>query len=164
MNLAACLVTRLTTTIKKKKQFNGNVLEKCFRYKWWKCRNDWKVWRSWEMEFYFLMQRPIFLLHSTTAPFLPSSIIIWSTLTQSNVVEKHCQRHNGSKGWVLLTKVTFLGHISSFTQWFLGHNCKKNTFSCKGSHPARKVQFFNIVQTGGEGVIPMFKNDVVKFV
>ena len=29
---------------------------------------------------------------------------------------KHCQRHNGPVGWVLLTKVTSLGHItSSFT-------------------------------------------------
>ena len=25
---------------------------------------------------------------------------------------KHCQRHNGPKGWVLLTKVTSLGHIT----------------------------------------------------
>ena len=116
---------------KERKQFKGNVLEKCLRCKWWKCRNDWKVWRSWEMEFYFLMQRPIFLLHSTTAPFLPLSIIFWSTLTQSNIVKKHCQRHNGLKGWVLLTKVTSLGHISSFTQWFLGHNCKKIWFRVK---------------------------------
>ena len=26
---------------------------------------------------------------------------------------KHCQRHNGPEGWVLLTKVTSLGHITS---------------------------------------------------
>ena len=26
---------------------------------------------------------------------------------------KHCQRHNGPEGWVLLTKVTYLGHIAS---------------------------------------------------
>ena len=26
---------------------------------------------------------------------------------------KHCQRHNGPEGWVLLTKVTPLGHITS---------------------------------------------------
>ena len=26
---------------------------------------------------------------------------------------KHCQRHNGPKGWVLLTKVSSLGHITS---------------------------------------------------
>ena len=26
---------------------------------------------------------------------------------------KHCQRHNGSKGWVQLTKVTCFGHITS---------------------------------------------------
>ena len=34
----------------------------------------------------------------------------------------------------------------------------------KGSLCARKVQFFNIVQTGGGGVIPMFKNYDVNFV
>ena len=28
-------------------------------------------------------------------------------------IKKHCQRHNGPKGWVLLTKVTSLGHIAS---------------------------------------------------
>ena len=27
--------------------------------------------------------------------------------------EKHCQRHNGPEGWVLLTKLTSLGHITS---------------------------------------------------
>ena len=26
---------------------------------------------------------------------------------------KHCQRHNGPKGWVLLTKLTSFGHITS---------------------------------------------------
>ena len=26
---------------------------------------------------------------------------------------KHCQRHNGPEGWVLLNKVTSLGHITS---------------------------------------------------
>ena len=26
---------------------------------------------------------------------------------------KHCQRHNGPEGWVLLTKVTSLGHITN---------------------------------------------------
>ena len=30
------------------------------------------------------------------------------------VLNKHCQRHNGPEGWVLLTKVTSLGHITSF--------------------------------------------------
>ena len=35
----------------------------------------------------------------------------------------------------------------------------------KGSHPARKVQFFlKIVQTGGRGVKPMFKHYVVNLV
>ena len=29
------------------------------------------------------------------------------------LVLKHCQWHNGPKGWVLLTKVTSLGHIAS---------------------------------------------------
>ena len=28
-------------------------------------------------------------------------------------IYKHCQRHNGPEGWVLLTKVTSLGHITS---------------------------------------------------
>ena len=26
---------------------------------------------------------------------------------------KHCQRHNGPEGWVLITKVSYLGHITS---------------------------------------------------
>ena len=26
---------------------------------------------------------------------------------------KHCQRHNGPEGWVLLTKITSLGHITN---------------------------------------------------
>ena len=30
-----------------------------------------------------------------------------------NIFMKHCQRHNGPEGWVLLTKVTSLGHITS---------------------------------------------------
>ena len=27
---------------------------------------------------------------------------------------KHCQRHNGPEGWVLVTKVTYLGHITNY--------------------------------------------------
>ena len=27
--------------------------------------------------------------------------------------KKHCQRHNGPEGWVLITKVSYLGHITS---------------------------------------------------
>ena len=27
--------------------------------------------------------------------------------------QKHCQRHNGPEGWVLITKVSYLGHITS---------------------------------------------------
>ena len=34
---------------------------------------------------------------------------------------KHCQRHNGPQGWVLVTKVTSLGHIKS-SQTNLGSN------------------------------------------
>ena len=29
------------------------------------------------------------------------------------IIIKHCQRHNGPEGWVLLPKVTSLGHITS---------------------------------------------------
>ena len=28
--------------------------------------------------------------------------------------KKHCQRHNGPEGWVLVTKVTYLGHITNY--------------------------------------------------
>ena len=31
----------------------------------------------------------------------------------NNYFEKHCQRHNGPEGWVLLTKLTAFGHITS---------------------------------------------------
>ena len=30
----------------------------------------------------------------------------------STTSQKHCQRHNGPKGWVLLTKVTYFSHIT----------------------------------------------------
>ena len=35
------------------------------------------------------------------------------SVKESNFNEKHCQRHNGPKGWVLLSKLTSLGHITS---------------------------------------------------
>ena len=38
---------------------------------------------------------------------------IWSDKTLSIYLSKHCQRHNGPEGWVLLTKATSLGHITS---------------------------------------------------
>ena len=48
------------------------------------------------------------------------------------------------------------------------HNFKaaleRKTARYKGSLHVRKVQFFNIVQTGGGGVKTMFKNYVVNFV
>ena len=34
-------------------------------------------------------------------------------LSEGQLGSKHCQRHNGPEGWVLLTKVTSLGHITS---------------------------------------------------
>ena len=33
--------------------------------------------------------------------------------TRPGFNQKHCQRHNGPEGWVVLTKVTPLGHITS---------------------------------------------------
>ena len=36
----------------------------------------------------------------------------WVNLKRNEEM-KHCQRHNGPEGWVLLTKVTSLGHITS---------------------------------------------------
>ena len=61
-----------------------------------------------------------------------SSLLLWSCGSQSKkdkvaqantpvitiynpapMCQKHCQRHNGPEGWVLLTKVTSLGHITS---------------------------------------------------
>ena len=29
------------------------------------------------------------------------------------IILQHCQRHNGPEGWVLLTKLTSLGHVTS---------------------------------------------------
>ena len=31
-----------------------------------------------------------------------------------NIRIKHCQRHNGPEGWVLVTKVMYLGHITNY--------------------------------------------------
>ena len=36
-----------------------------------------------------------------------------SKITRLVSFSKHCQRHNGPEGWVLLIKVTSLGHITS---------------------------------------------------
>ena len=37
----------------------------------------------------------------------------WCETLNSNLIEKHCQRHNGPEGWVHLAKVTSWGHITS---------------------------------------------------
>ena len=34
-------------------------------------------------------------------------------LKKNDKILKHCQRHNGPEGWVLITKVSYLGHITS---------------------------------------------------
>ena len=39
--------------------------------------------------------------------------------TFSLLGKKHCQRHNGPEGWVLVTKVTSLDHITSSQQIFI---------------------------------------------
>ena len=51
---------------------------------------------------------------------LSSSTMVWSysaniviTNQEAREIIKHCQRHNGPEDWVLLTKVTYLGHITS---------------------------------------------------
>ena len=113
MNLTTRFVTRLTTTIKKK----NNLMAMCWRNVF--VTNDGNVgtierfeevekWNftSWCRGRSSSCIRP---LH----PFYLLSIIIWSTFTQSYIVETHCQRHRGSEGWVLLTKVTSLGHFTS---------------------------------------------------
>ena len=40
-------------------------------------------------------------------------VICWNQISHSNWQSKHCQRHNGSEGWVLVTKVTSFGHFTS---------------------------------------------------
>ena len=49
----------------------------------------------------------LFLWVSTTW-FLKSSTVVWGSTTfgRTKNEDKHCQRHNGPEGWVLLTKVT----------------------------------------------------------
>ena len=37
----------------------------------------------------------------------------WCETLNSNLIEKHCQRHNWPKAWVHLAKVTSWGHITS---------------------------------------------------
>ena len=49
--------------------------------------------------------------HSLSCNYCPSH----SKLSAANN-QKHCQRHNGSEGWVLLTRVISLGHIKVLTQ------------------------------------------------
>ena len=36
-----------------------------------------------------------------------------SPFDHRHTYKKHCQRHNGPEGWVLLTKVTSLGHVTN---------------------------------------------------
>ena len=39
---------------------------------------------------------------------------VWSQGSSDQPMDKkHCQRHNGAKGWVRLTKVTYFSHITS---------------------------------------------------
>ena len=45
--------------------------------------------------------------------------VVWSfskcdeiNFVQSEQLKKHCLRHNGPEGWVLLTKVTYFSHIT----------------------------------------------------
>ena len=51
-------------------------------------------WQLWGISFFLVS----FFLHIFATPILYT---------------KHCQRNNGPEGWVLLTKVTSLGHITS---------------------------------------------------
>ena len=46
---------------------------------------------------------------------MPMSKSIWAMPIRAHWEIKHCQKHNGPEGWVLLTKVTCSGHITRWT-------------------------------------------------
>ena len=51
--------------------------------------------------------------HVHVRPHCSFQVELPTPLSLSYMNKKHCQRHNGPEGWVLLTKVTSLGHITS---------------------------------------------------
>ena len=61
---------------------------------------------------------PIFILEMESRPCGRRGISVklekWNKVMQCSFEEKykHCQRHNGPEGWVLLTKVTDFSHIT----------------------------------------------------
>ena len=118
----------------------------------WERGWEWKVKNPFQQKFFFiklkLFQVFFFKLKSWelnsvrnsdmfSLPRRSESAIYRFETATSN---KHCRRHNGPKGWVLLTKATSSGHITS--SWLL-HKSWSN-FICRIS---TKHQLQNLNQT-----------------
>ena len=56
---------------------------------------------------------------------------------------KHCQRHNGPEGWVLVTKVTYLGHITNY-HTNLGQTSSESRPSTNYKISTKHQQNFNL--------------------
>ena len=65
-----------------------------------------------------------------------SSISEHSTATDK-AQHKHCQRHNGLEGWVFLTKVTSLGHITS--SWIFHKSWSNFIFRISTKHQLQNL-------------------------
>ena len=83
----------------------------CLRRCSWLCTIFWKLLvavRTWPMTNLTHLNKITASIHIIIHP--SSSSLIPPLLFS---FKKHCQRHNGPGGWVVLTKVTSLGHITS---------------------------------------------------
>ena len=64
-------------------------------------------------EYLKMLQDPFVHFFWASFQFFFFTLLFSTLLKMPNAFIKHCQRHNGPEGWVLLTKVTSLGHITS---------------------------------------------------
>ena len=66
---------------------------------------------------------------------------LWGQWCQGEINFKHCQRHNGPEGWVLLTKVTYFSHIKrSNTKYWPSTNFKISTLANISISTKLKIQ------------------------
>ena len=60
----------------------------------------------------------------------------WVNLKRNEEM-KHCQRHNGPEGWLLLTKVTSLGHITR--SWIFHKSWSNFIFRISSKHQLQNL-------------------------
>ena len=69
--------------------------------------------RRWRRTLWNVSTEHMYNVHSSEGILCVGIVLTPQYLHKPNSHEKHCQRHNGPKGWVHLAKVTSWSHITS---------------------------------------------------